>query len=163
MAFRANWSEMGNKLIIIIPKNYHKDIRRLKLLSRLLHPRIDAMKLLLISDDWETIEQIKFICNSKGNIELRVRIHGNEGLEAIPRDKYDLVLLDLALSEFSGYDVLEALKERELLKTTNIVLFSTSSDRGLMLALKKKGAKEVIRKPRSLEDLSNIIEKYRSS
>lgn len=27
--FRASYTEMGNKLIIIIPKNYHNDIRKM--------------------------------------------------------------------------------------------------------------------------------------
>jgi hypothetical protein len=28
-AFRASWSEMGNKVIIIIPKNYHDDVKKM--------------------------------------------------------------------------------------------------------------------------------------
>lgn len=28
--FRAGYTEMGNKLIIIVPKNYHKDIKKMK-------------------------------------------------------------------------------------------------------------------------------------
>ncbi|MGD1837060.1 MAG: hypothetical protein ACPKPY_03260 [Nitrososphaeraceae archaeon] len=27
--FRANYTEMGNKLIIIVPKNYHNDIKKM--------------------------------------------------------------------------------------------------------------------------------------
>lgn len=27
--FRAGYTEMGNKLIIIVPKNYHKDIKKM--------------------------------------------------------------------------------------------------------------------------------------
>ena len=29
VVFRASYSEMGDKLIIIIPKNYHNDIKRM--------------------------------------------------------------------------------------------------------------------------------------
>ena len=29
VVFRAGYSEMGDKLIIIIPKNYHNDIKRM--------------------------------------------------------------------------------------------------------------------------------------
>ena len=29
VVFRASYSEMGEKLIIIIPKNYHNDIKRM--------------------------------------------------------------------------------------------------------------------------------------
>jgi len=30
VVFRAAYSEMGEKLIIIIPKNYHNDIKRMR-------------------------------------------------------------------------------------------------------------------------------------
>ena len=30
VVFRAAYSEMGEKLIIIIPKNYHSDIKRMR-------------------------------------------------------------------------------------------------------------------------------------
>lgn len=29
ISFRAGYTEMGNKLIIIVPKNYHNDIKKM--------------------------------------------------------------------------------------------------------------------------------------
>jgi DNA-binding response OmpR family regulator len=36
---------------------------------------------------------------------------GRQGLERIKREKFDLVMLDLATPEFSGYDVIKSLHD----------------------------------------------------
>ncbi len=119
------------------------------------------MKLLLIEDSEETIEVISFYCNSKGNIEFQVISNGKEGLEAIQKDDFDIILLDLAMPEFSGYDIVNALKEKGILESKNIVIFSASSDRTLIEEMRKKGVKDILKKPCSLEELTDMIEKFR--
>jgi len=119
------------------------------------------MKMLLIEDSEETIEVISFYCNSKGNIDFQVINNGKEGLEAIQKDDFDLILLDLAMPEFSGYDVVNALKEEGLLESKNIVIFSASSDRNLIEEMRNKGVKDMLKKPCSLEELTEMIERFR--
>jgi CheY-like chemotaxis protein len=102
-----------------------------------------------------------FYCNSKGKIDFKVLNNGKEGLEAIRKDNFDLILLDLAMPEFSGYDVVKTLKEEGLLESKNIVIFSASSDRSLIEKMSHYGVKDVLKKPCSLEELSLMIEKFR--
>jgi two-component system, OmpR family, response regulator len=119
------------------------------------------MKMLLIEDSEETIEVISFYCNSKGNIDFQVINNGKEGLEAIQKDDFDLILLDLAMPEFSGYDVVKTLKQKGILESKNIVIFSDSSDRTLIEEMRKKGVKDILKKPCSLEELTEMIERFR--
>ena len=119
------------------------------------------MKMLLIEDSEETIEVISFYCNSKGNIDFQVINNGKEGLEAIQKDDFDLILLDLAMPEFSGYDVVKTLKQKGILESKNIVIFSASSDRTLIEEMRKKGVKDILKKPCSLEELTEMIERFR--
>ena len=118
------------------------------------------MKLLLIEDNEEITEVIGFYCNSKGNIDCQIFNNGKEGLEAIRSKRFDLILLDLAMPEFR-YDVVKALKKEGLLESKNIVIFTASSDITLIEEIIKSGVKEVLKKPCSLDDLTNMIEKYR--
>jgi response regulator RpfG family c-di-GMP phosphodiesterase len=62
---------------------------------------------------------------------------GQEGLERIRNDKFDLILLDVAMPDFSGKDVIESLKKDELIESTNIVIFtaSPSGDRKIITQL----------------------------
>ena len=56
---------------------------------------------------------------------------GQEGLECIRNNKFDLILLDVAMPEFSGENVIESLKQDELIESKNIVIFTASSDQKL--------------------------------
>ena len=42
LSFRASWSEMGNKVIIIVPKNYHDDIKRMNKTVEVIIEDIDS-------------------------------------------------------------------------------------------------------------------------
>jgi CheY-like chemotaxis protein len=86
-----------------------------------------------------------------------------QGLEHVRNENYDLILLDLAMPEFSGHDVIRSLKEDGGLESRNIVVFTASSNRTLLDELKNMGIKEVFRKPCSLNELAELIEKYRRS
>jgi two-component system, OmpR family, response regulator len=43
------------------------------------------------------------------------------------RGKYNLILLDIAMPEFSGFDILQRLKKEDLLNSENIIIFTASS------------------------------------
>ena len=86
---------------------------------------------------------------------------GQEGLERIRNNKFDLILLDVAMPEVSGENVIESLKQDELIESKNIVIFTASSDQKLFAEMKNAGVKEVFKKPFSLDDLTEMIEKYR--
>ena len=49
-------------------------------------------------------------------------------LERIKKEKFDLVMLDLAMPEFTGYDVIKPLQQDGVIESNNIVVFTASSD-----------------------------------
>jgi two-component system, OmpR family, response regulator len=122
------------------------------------------MKVLLVDDNEELTGAVNDFLDGIG-IECKVKNEGKEGLNEILTKKgtYDLILLDMAMPQFSGYDVLERLKQEDLLKTENIVIFTASSitDKSIDDFL-ANGAKEVLKKPVSLDELTKLIERYRS-
>ena len=118
------------------------------------------LRLLLIDDNEEITDSISFYCESK-NIECDVINEGKKGLESIQDKKYDLILLDLAMPEFSGLDILNSLKEEGTIESKNIVVFTASTNRNVLDELKNIGIKEILKKPCSLDDLTAVLEKYR--
>ena len=118
------------------------------------------MRILLIEDNLEISEVITVYCGFRKDIDCKVVNTGKDGLEKIRNDKYDLILLDLAMPEFSGIDVIQSLTKDQLVEE-NIVIFTASSDPATQEQLKNTGVKEVFRKPFSLEQLTELIEKYR--
>ena len=70
-------------------------------------------------------------------------------------------MLDLAMPEFSGYDVIKSLKQDGVIESNNIVVFTASSDLKTLNEIRNSGVKEVFKKPFSLDDITALIEKYR--
>ena len=122
------------------------------------------MKLLVIDDNKDLTEAI---CDSLDSSEIECKMinDGKAGLDEIlnGRGKYNLILLDIAMPEFSGIDVLARLKKEDVIKSENIIIFTASSitDRDIDDFV-KSGAKGILKKPVSLDDLIELIGKYRS-
>ena len=116
------------------------------------------LRLLLINDNEEITDSISFYCESK-NIECDVINEGKKGLDSIRDKKYDLILLDLAMPKFSGFDIIKSSKEDGALESNNIFVSTASSNRNVLGEIKNSGIKEILNKPCSLDDLTAVLEK----
>jgi CheY-like chemotaxis protein len=58
------------------------------------------------------------------DIELEVRATGADALEAINRERFDCVVLDLRLPDMSGFEVLERLRDTPALSDLPVVVFT---------------------------------------
>ena len=99
-------------------------------------------------------------CGFKKDIDCQVVNSGQEGLERIRNENFDLILLDLAMPEFSGKDVIQSFTRDQLVQK-NVVIFTASSDPPVLEQMKNTGVKEIFKKPFSLDQLIALIEKYR--
>ena len=100
-------------------------------------------------------------CGARNDIVCQVTNTGHEGLDRIRAEHFDLILLDLAMPDFSGFDVIKSLKQDGLLESKNIVIFTASSNQDLLKEVRNNGVKEIFKKPFSLDQLIALIEKYR--
>jgi CheY-like chemotaxis protein len=121
------------------------------------------MKLLVVDDDKDITDMVKFYCESKG-LDCTVVNNGNDGLEVIRKNnESDLILLDLVMPEVSGLHVFESLKKENLLEARNIVIFTASTDPIVMAEIRNSGVKGILQKPCSLDELGVLIEKFRTN
>jgi len=58
------------------------------------------LRLLVIDDNEEITEAIHFFCESKKDIEWYMINDSRQGLERIKLEKFDLIILDLAMPQF---------------------------------------------------------------
>jgi DNA-binding response OmpR family regulator len=83
---------------------------------------------------------------------------GRNALEIIKKEKFDVILLDLSMPDFSGYDIINDLEkngkitEQKIIILTALVLTSEQMD-----SLLQQGIKSVLKKPVSPEILLKII------
>jgi CheY-like chemotaxis protein len=121
-------------------------------------------KVLIIDDRKENLEVVSFFLNAH-EIDYKILDEGRIALDTIRNegDTFDLILLDLAMSGFSGIDIFNALKEDGLIERNTIILFTASSVPDEEVSdLLKAGAKGIIYKPVSVEGLEKMVDKYLS-
>lgn len=112
------------------------------------------MKILIIEDEPELVKSItkyllseSYLCEVAANLE--------EATEKIWLHDYDCILLDVALPDGSGFDILKMLKEKNKLEGVIIISAKNSIDdriKGLNL-----GADDYLTKPFHLAELSARI------
>ena len=90
------------------------------------------MRILVVDDNKDITEAISFYCQSE-DISYKVINQGKKALDIIQREKFDLTLLDLAMPEFSGLDVIKWLNEEGILESNNVVIFTAMCTNALVI------------------------------
>ncbi len=118
------------------------------------------MNILGIDDNEDILKLLKTVISSKGH-DFTQALNGKDGVKLIEEQNFDAVLLDLAMPEFSGLDVIESLKKSNKLEEQKIILFTASSatEKEIDVLLQNDGIKSCIRKPVDIDILINSVEK----
>ncbi len=120
------------------------------------------MKILGIDDNEDLLEVCETFLNSVGH-EFTGIDNGKEGLQAIKDKKFDVVLLDLSMPDFSGMDVIDALvKEGIMNKQKVAILTATTPTKEEIDLFLEKGAHSVLQKPMDPDALSKFVHKLES-
>ncbi len=117
------------------------------------------MNILGIDDNEDILKLLDTVLTSKSHNFMQAQ-NGKDGLKLIDEQNFDAILLDLAMPEFSGADVIESLKKSNKLKDQKIILFTASSatDREIDKLLQYDGVRLCIRKPVDIDILITKIE-----
>jgi CheY-like chemotaxis protein len=76
-------------------------------------------------------------------------------------DNADIVLLDLAIPEFSGLDVFASLHNEGLLEKRNVVVFTASNLAETEIQqMLSGGARAILKKPLSLDELDLMLKQF---
>ena len=117
------------------------------------------MKILGIEDNKDLLDLCNVALSSDGH-EYTGIDNGKEGIQAIKDKKFDLVLLDLAMPDFSGVDVIDTLVKEGIMDKQKIIVFSSSTatqeEFGPLL---EKGVHSIIKKPVDIDILIETIKK----
>ena len=88
-----------------------------------------AKPVVLVIDDNKDMTEMMCDYFDSQDMNCKVINDGRKGLDELRKEteKYTVVLLDLAMPEFSGYDIISELKKENLLTSKNIIIFTASS------------------------------------
>jgi len=116
------------------------------------------MKVLMIDDNLDITELVSKFLSAKG-FENVVTNDPRDGLERIKKESYDVVLLDIAMPEFCGRDIIQALEKEDILKDQRIIIFSANAftEKEIDDLVKKEGVQCCLKKPMALNELLTVI------
>ncbi|HLC24089.1 MAG TPA: response regulator [Nitrosopumilaceae archaeon] len=118
------------------------------------------MKIHIIDDNDDITTMLSKYFTIRGH-SCSVSNDGHNGINMITTNHYDLVLLDLAIPEFSGFDIVEELKVTGKISKLNIVALTASSiSQELESVMKQMGVKAVLRKPIDPDELLNYLQQF---
>ena len=113
---------------------------------------------ILVVDDQDDILQTTALVLRKGGYDVETASKGLDALEAIRREKPDLVLLDIEMPGMDGWETLRLLRLEEATRDVPVAMFSILFDVNEKIRALQLGAQEYVTKPFSVDDLLGRIE-----
>ena len=112
----------------------------------------------LIIDDNEQITKMISSFLDLSNHDCTIVNDGKDGLEQIKTKQYDSIVLDLAMPEFDGYEILDTLKKEDPSQISKIIILTASSvPLETVKKFKELGVSSCLQKPVDIDQLLSKI------
>jgi len=121
------------------------------------------MRALIVDDNDQILDVLSFMMESN-SVDYKVAHNGRDALDMIynsandPESDFDIIFLDLAMPDMSGFQVIEELYTKSLLKQIKLVVITAlelgPEDEKDML---EKGVIAILKKPFLIEDVETLL------
>jgi DNA-binding response OmpR family regulator len=115
-----------------------------------------AIRILYVEDD-ESIQQLVSMHLSLDGFEVTIAADGNQAIDCLEQESYDLVLLDIEMSVPNGLDVLRYIRNHDI--DTRAVMLTAARESRIMNACAKWGAVDYVQKPYNIHELLEAIDR----
>ena len=122
------------------------------------------MRALIIDDNDQILDVLSFLLETN-DVDFKTVNNGKDALELIynhsnnDENKFDLVFLDLAMPEMSGFEVVDDLHANRAMNNIKLIVITalelSPEDEKLLF---EKGVKAVLKKPILVEDVEKLLE-----
>jgi len=120
-------------------------------------------RILYIEDEKEMLDLTRIVLERAG-YEMLAAVGGADGIEAVKREKPDLVLLDLMMPDVDGWEVYRQMKaDKEVADIPVIIITARTQSIDKVLGLKVAKVADYITKPFGPSDLINSVKKVLDS
>ncbi len=115
-------------------------------------------KILVVDDDDMNLKMAEFILKKDmKNVEVLLADSGMKAIDALQREKVDLVLLDFQMPVMNGLKTLEIIRKREDMKDIKVIFLTAASDRDTVMKAGMMGVVDYIKKPFMPKDLIDRV------
>ena len=115
------------------------------------------MKMCIIDDNTSITKMFEKLAKIKGH-DCVIANDGRAGLSLLENGTFDVVVLDLAMPEFSGMDIVKSLVKNGKMDKQNILVLTASSIADDEIEnIKKLGVKVILKKPVKMDILLTTL------
>jgi len=114
-------------------------------------------KVLVVDDDAEIVELIEDVLTHDGRFETKTASSGYEAGIATQRFRPELILLDYMLPDVNGNVVCQTIRKNPEFENIRIIIVSGVVKQDEINQLLKSGAQDFIKKPFSVDELTDRI------
>ncbi|MDD1752024.1 MAG: response regulator, partial [Methanotrichaceae archaeon] len=123
------------------------------------NPASETMRILLAEDNLSS-QKVTLQMLKKLGYRSDVVANGREVLEALERQRYDLILMDVRMPEMNGLEATRTIRQRWPDKGPMIIAVTAYGLKGDRERCLEAGMDDYISKPVQLEDLGEMLRKY---
>ena len=121
---------------------------------------MDVNMKVLIVDDFATMRRIvKNILRQLGFTDISEADDGKAALQALKKEKFDLILSDWNMPEMPGIELLKAVRADDELKDIPFLMVTAEAEKGNIVEAVKLGVSNYIVKPFTAETMSEKLGK----
>jgi DNA-binding response OmpR family regulator len=114
---------------------------------------------LTIDNHTDTTGVVTDYCNME-EIYCKEVNRGQEGLSEIQKGHYDLILLDIAMPGYSGFDILKQLKNQGVRHENIVILTASNLKIEDFKDYTEVGVREILKKPFGLDRFDEVVKGY---
>ena len=114
-------------------------------------------KILVVDDDILVLEALEELLKSSGH-QVRVATRGQEALEVLDQERFDLLILDVVMPKMTGFDVCcEVRKRDDEMSKVKIIMLTAKTDERDVKTGEKYGCNLYLTKPIDPGRLKELI------
>ncbi|MBE9571292.1 MAG: response regulator [Proteobacteria bacterium] len=114
-------------------------------------------KILVVDDDILVLEALEELLKSSGH-QVRVATRGQEALEILDQERFDLLILDVVMPKMTGFDVCcEVRKRGDEMSKVKIIMLTAKTDERDVKTGEKYGCNLYLTKPIDPGRLKELI------
>lgn len=116
------------------------------------------MKILVVDDDLITLKSVEKYLSGDGH-SITTSTDGYEALKILEKEKYDLIIADIAMPRLSGFELLKCIKGN-IKDNMPVILMSAFKQKTIITNAFKLGANNFMNKPLNLDELSFRVSEF---
>lgn len=123
-------------------------------------PGIPARHRALVVDDSPTVRKSLVLELGSFNIQVDTAETGEQGLEMLEKNQYDIIFLDVVMPGADGYQVCKTIRRNQQTKLTPIVMLTSKSSPFDKVRGSLAGCSAYLTKPVEYENFYQVLEEY---